>query len=125
MKVKVYTVFYLAIMVCYLARPVMPFVEYAIHRDYIAKYLCVSRDNPDNTCHGQCHLNQQLQKNAGNNDKDQNDNNNTNRVKTIDDQLMAATLLLPPIEHSVCLLADGRVEPVYDPSFTVFVPPNC
>lgn len=48
------------IMSAYLLRPVIPFVEYALNKDYIAKVLCINKDEPELKCNGMCHLNKQL-----------------------------------------------------------------
>jgi hypothetical protein len=59
---RIYGFFYLIIIVFYLIRPSLPFIEYAIYRDYISKNLCVNKDIPGNTCHGKCYLEKQLGK---------------------------------------------------------------
>lgn len=41
-------------------RPIGPFVEYAINYDYIAKVLCLNRDQPELQCNGKCQLMQKL-----------------------------------------------------------------
>lgn len=43
-------------------RPIAPFVEYAINRDYIAKVLCINKDKPVMKCNGKCHLFKQVAK---------------------------------------------------------------
>ena len=43
-------------------RPVAPFVEYAINKDYIAKFLCVNKDKPVMRCNGKCHLYKEVKK---------------------------------------------------------------
>lgn len=41
-------------------RPIAPFVEYAINYDYIAKVLCINKDNPELNCNGKCQLMEKL-----------------------------------------------------------------
>ncbi len=48
------------IMSAYILRPVFPYVEYALNKDYIAKVLCVNKDKAEMKCNGKCHLNKQL-----------------------------------------------------------------
>ena len=43
-------------------KPIAPFVEYAINKDYIAKALCINQDKPELKCGGKCHLMKQLEK---------------------------------------------------------------
>ena len=37
-------------------RPIAPFVEYVINKDYIAAFLCINQDKPELECEGKCHL---------------------------------------------------------------------
>lgn len=37
-------------------------IDFKINRDFIAKFLCIERDEPVNTCEGQCYLSSQLNK---------------------------------------------------------------
>jgi len=43
-------------------RPVMPFIEYKINKERIAKVLCVNKDKIEMQCNGKCHLKKQLRK---------------------------------------------------------------
>lgn len=62
MKTKFYSLFFLLILTGYILRPVLPIVEYALNKDYIAKNLCVNRDKPKSCCQGKCHLKKELAK---------------------------------------------------------------
>ncbi len=62
MKTRIYSIFFLAVLILYVLRPVMPFIEYALNKDYIAKNLCINRDKPKSCCQGKCHLKKQLAK---------------------------------------------------------------
>ena len=42
-------------------KPIAPFVEYAINKDYIAEFLCINKDKPEMACGGKCHLMKQLE----------------------------------------------------------------
>ncbi len=37
-------------------------IDFKINRDFIAKVLCIKREEPVNTCNGQCYLSSQLNK---------------------------------------------------------------
>ena len=37
------------------------YISFKINQDYIEKYLCENRDNPESECHGCCQLKKQLQ----------------------------------------------------------------
>ncbi|MEM1339718.1 MAG: hypothetical protein AAF634_06820 [Bacteroidota bacterium] len=41
-------------------RPVAPLLEYVVHEDYIAEFLCVNKENAALNCKGKCYLVQQL-----------------------------------------------------------------
>jgi len=38
------------------------YVSFKINQDYIEKYLCINRDNPESECHGCCQLKKELEK---------------------------------------------------------------
>lgn len=40
----------------------MPYVEYAVFKDYIAKNLCINKDKPKSCCEGKCYLEKQVKK---------------------------------------------------------------
>lgn len=58
----------LVVMVFYLGRPLMPYIEYAVFKDYIAKNLCINRDKPKSCCQGKCHLKKQIEKSSESSD---------------------------------------------------------
>ncbi|MCB0395555.1 MAG: hypothetical protein KDD36_02810 [Flavobacteriales bacterium] len=45
-----------------LLRPAVPYIEYAVNKDYIAKVLCINKDKPQMKCHGKCHRTAQIKK---------------------------------------------------------------
>lgn len=45
-----------------LLKPVSPYLEYAINKDFIATVLCINKDKPELKCNGKCHLTKQLKK---------------------------------------------------------------
>jgi hypothetical protein len=60
MRYKLYAIIHLVILILYLSRPIMPYIEYAVFKDYIVKNLCINRNNPKSKCNGKCHLAKQL-----------------------------------------------------------------
>lgn len=58
-------IFLLVTMVVWLLKPVSPFIEYSLFKNYIATNLCVNRDKPRSCCEGKCHLKKQIEKNTG------------------------------------------------------------
>jgi len=45
--------------------PVLPYFEFQVNWDYIAKNLCVDKNNPVSTCAGKCYLNKRLEESSG------------------------------------------------------------
>lgn len=37
-------------------KPIIPFAEYAMNYDYIAKVLCINKEKPKMHCNGKCYL---------------------------------------------------------------------
>lgn len=78
--------------------PVLPYFEFQARWDYIAKNLCVNKDNPVSTCAGKCYLNKRL-KEASGEEKDTSDSPRELRVKEnppqhITDMLAGSDLFL-------------------------------
>lgn len=63
-------------MAFYIGRPVLPYIEYAVFKDYIAKNLCINRDKPKSCCEGKCHLEKQIEKS---NESGESENKGSNR----------------------------------------------
>lgn len=50
-------------------KPIVPFVDYAINKDFIATVLCINKDKPEMHCDGKCHLTKETKKSNDNNKK--------------------------------------------------------
>ena len=124
MKYKYYSILYLVIILLYLLRPLLPYFEYIINRDYIVKNLCVEKDNPANTCHGKCYLHEQLNKSSVPVSNDRNDRENKISDNNMKEHLrpFSDDLLVFPDESAI----DGHY---FLPAITryipdIFVPPQ-
>jgi hypothetical protein len=62
MKSGIVSSFLIIVLTAYLIIPVLPVIDYLIHKDYIAKNLCVNRNKPKSCCKGKCYLVKQLKK---------------------------------------------------------------
>lgn len=60
MRYKIYAIALLAILLINIFRYELPYVEYAIFKNYIAKNLCVNKDKPRSCCEGKCFREKQL-----------------------------------------------------------------
>lgn len=58
----VYTYHFLFIYVSTLLSPIVPVIEYNLNYDYIAKVLCINRDEPELNCNGKCQLAKEIKK---------------------------------------------------------------
>lgn len=107
----------------YLLRPSLPYIEYAIRKDHIEKYLCIQRDNTENTCHGKCYLHDQLNKQNEQRDTDENKDKIVPERK-MDDHLQTASVIPGAFKTELTapfsFIAPGTVS--YTPP--IFVPPK-
>jgi len=83
MRYRVYALSLLFILVFYIFRPILPYIDYAINKDFIVKNLCINRDKPHSCCEGKCYLEKQLKKNSDSNN-DSKDNNTNKKVQNED-----------------------------------------
>lgn len=59
---KALSILFLCLYLLGMLRPVAPLIEYELHKDYIAEFLCINKNEPIMACHGQCHLKKELAK---------------------------------------------------------------
>ena len=59
---KLVSLIFLLLMIGTCIRPVLPYLEYALNKDYISKVLCINKEKPKMKCNGKCHLEKQLKK---------------------------------------------------------------
>ena len=65
---KVFGFIFITLYLLALTKPVSPYLEYAINKDFIATVLCINKDKPELKCNGKCHLTKQLKKAADTNE---------------------------------------------------------
>lgn len=124
MRFKYYSIFYLVVILFYLLRPSLPYLEYVINKNYIEKNLCVQKDNPDNNCHGKCYLHEQLNKQSQSPDADTNDRNKIDRDKKMDDHLQGSQI--NPRVFGIETILSGFYSVPVTASFVsdIFIPPE-
>ncbi|MFZ4456375.1 MAG: hypothetical protein ACOYOT_09155 [Bacteroidales bacterium] len=64
MKNRAIAILHLIVLLVFLAKPILPYIEYALFKEYIAKNLCENRDKPKSCCEGKCFLKKELKKNS-------------------------------------------------------------
>lgn len=62
-----------------LLNPISPFINYSLNKAEIIKKFCENIDKPVLACEGKCHLNKQIEKKS----KEQENNDETNRIEVI------------------------------------------
>lgn len=67
------------------------YLDYQLHKDYIASTLCENKDKPEMHCDGQCHLKKQLE------EDDEKDQSPVNSVKQVNEILLFFTELRPAL----------------------------
>jgi len=124
MRFKYCGILYLGVILFYLLRPSLPYFEYVLNKDYIEKNLCVEKDNPENTCHGKCHLHEQLQKHSDTTDYDLNGKNKITPDKKMDDHLQGSAILTGYFDFEVVLSGYYLVPGITSFHTKIFVPPK-
>ncbi|MDD4968307.1 MAG: hypothetical protein PHT07_02645 [Paludibacter sp.] len=121
---KTYSVICLSILMFYVIRPVLPFVEYAINKDYIAKNLCINKDKPLNCCQGKCYLNEELKKSAQTQESNSDNTKKTVPDLRMEDHLKAELILVLPVEKAIKLNCYFPVRIIVPCLSAFFVPPK-
>lgn len=124
MKRKSFSIIVLIILAIYIIRPVLPFIEYSILRNYISTYLCVNKGNPESTCNGKCYLHDQLQKAGEPLDGDKDNNKKSNPERNMEDHLKSEEITqnLSADNHDLIFYLN---QPIPESFLSiVFVPPR-
>jgi len=124
MKIRVYSIFFLSVLILYILRPVIPFIEYAVNKDYIVKNLCVNRDKPKSCCAGKCHLKKELAKNDTTSENEEKNNSKNGQQKQISEFLKTQNKQYHPITKTLlqAILSPPRIQENAGPS--IFIPPK-
>lgn len=119
-----FSVICLCILVFYLLRPILPFVEYAMYKDYISKNLCINKDKPHNCCQGKCYLDDQVTKNAEPVDSSRDTNKKVIPDKIMEDHLKAESNFTLPFEKTIILTSFYSLRITNTLPSPLFVPPE-
>jgi hypothetical protein len=79
MKYRVNAIVHITVLLFYISKPIIPYIEYAVFKEYIAKNLCINRTKPKSCCEGKCYLEKQLKKSA---DATSSDEKSTRKLQT-------------------------------------------
>ena len=114
----------LIVILFYLLRPSLPYIDYIINKEYIEKNLCVEKNNPENDCHGKCYLHEQLTKQNDPPDADLNNDKKTIPDNKIDDHLKGFLTLPGHLENEIILLYRYYSHDLVSFIPDIFVPPK-
>jgi hypothetical protein len=120
---KVLSTICLFILIFYLMRPALPFLEYLLLKDYISKNLCIQKDIPGNCCEGICYLEEQLKKATEPMDANR-DTNKEIQDNKFNDHFLAEAKVNKPVEEELLqkkYYSESTSESVLAP---VLVPPE-
>jgi hypothetical protein len=121
---KIFSIFFILILLFYLMRPALTYLEYLLYKNYISEYLCIMKDVPDNCCQGKCYLEEQLKKNAEPNDADWDTGKKIIQVRRVEDYILAEVLMNKPAGEKI-LMKRFYSERIIESSLSpVFVPPK-
>jgi len=104
----------------------IPHIQYGIFKNYIAKNLCINKDNKNSCCHGKCFLKKQI-KNIDENDNDNPNRNNSNKKNQNNDvkEFLRSHVLTPkPVEIQLFLLVNMEEAKLLGFASAIFVPPK-
>ena len=102
----------------------IPYIQYNLFKDYIAKNLCVNRDKKDNCCQGKCFLKKQIK--ATDEDNTTNENNNNKKTQKVEgeDFLCSSVSIPDPIEFVLLSIAVTVKVKTLRFANVIFVPPK-
>jgi hypothetical protein len=121
---KVSAIVLLVLILIYIVKPITPFFEYYLRKDYIAKNLCVNRDKPNSCCHGKCYLKKQLANESEPTEADHKDNSRKTNHNEISVFIIKKTDLPILIDESVSNRATFNNFYCYSFLPEIFVPPE-
>ena len=124
MKYRIFAYVQLVVLVFYIVRPVMPYVEYALSKEYITKNLCIDRFEPHNCCEGKCYLEKQIKKSNDNNDPQDNNSNKKVQNDVVKEFLSPHVTISKVFESNIFYLVSSGTPIIPRYIATIFVPPK-
>jgi hypothetical protein len=128
LKHKFFAIVLLTIMVFTIFKDQIPYLQYELFKEYIAKNLCVNRFKKKCCCHGKCFLEKQVKmvNESDDNDKNKNKPNAIQPGKSLSEFIVKKQNILPiPIEKVLnglfCSISIKRVNQF---ASNVFIPPK-
>ena len=123
MKYRLYAFLLLLVIVFYISKPLLPYIEYAVFRDYIAKNLCINKDKPKSCCHGKCHLQEQLKKSADTNESEDKGSKKVQN-KEVKEYLVSHISIPKSFSNKIALNSHSESLKLQNVVLDIFIPPK-
>jgi len=124
LKYRLFAITLLVMMVLNIFRFEMPYIQYDIFKNYIAKNLCVNKDKKDNCCQGKCFLDKQIKLTNENNTT--NETNNSKKITNSDSKEFVSSHVIIPKAFEKILSPQYFKETfiISKIAFAIYVPPK-
>jgi len=60
--IRINALLLLVLYASFLLKPVLPYLDYIVRKDFIAENFCINKSVPEKQCNGKCHLEKQIKK---------------------------------------------------------------
>lgn len=124
MKSGIVSSFLLIVLTAYLIIPVIPVIDYLLHKDYIAKNLCVNRNKPKSCCKGKCYMVKQLKKTSTNAESESKNTEKRIQLRQTDEFLVNKTWQAVLQKHDINYLIFNSSNFRLLAVKAIFVPPK-
>ena len=124
---RFFAIILLILMVFNIGRYQIPYIEYSLFKDYIAKNLCVKKEIKGNCCQGKCFLKKQMKlANENENSNGNNTNANNKKAQTFEINEFVVFNITELNNTEITKLLFFRSESVITSktAFDIFVPPK-
>lgn len=127
---KYYAFTLLFIMVINICRYQIPFIQYYLFKNYIAKNLCVKKDIANNCCHGKCFLEKQLKVASETNPDNEHNKPAQNQKKNISNEEnneflnSHSHISITPIDETKLQLVNRDATTLQGYASAIYVPPK-
>lgn len=104
----------------------MPYIEYSLFKGYVAKNLCVKKNEKGNCCQGKCFVKKQIKTIDENSSENSNTNNTSKRTQNneANEFLCSQIFIFKPVEIELLLLLITEFVKLKGFVSIIFIPPK-
>jgi hypothetical protein len=128
LKYRFFALALLLVLVFNICKYQIPYIQYGIFKNYIAKNLCIKKEIKNNCCQGKCFVTKNIRIIDENSRENTNTpaNNNTKKIQNNEaKEFLRSHVLTPkPVEKDLFLLVNMEAAKLQGFASTVFVPPK-